>query len=69
MKKCLVCDRNFVEIDEVVSINDEFYHSKCVDFAPIKWAVFRHDDEFIGVAADDDKGMAFDLMDEGDYIE
>lgn len=69
MKKCLVCHQNFENIEEALRVNEEFYHSKCVDLAPTEWAVFRKDDEFIGVVTDDDKGMAFDLMDEGDYIE
>lgn len=69
MKKCLVCDQNFEAIEEVVMIDEEFYHDKCVDLAPIEWAAFRHDGEFVGTVTDDDKDMAFDLMDEGDYLE
>lgn len=72
MKTCPICEKAFRQFEDVVKIENKFYHDDCLEVMPIKYCAYNpnEDDEesFIGQFECDDKSWASDMMDDGEYL-
>lgn len=72
MMKCPICEKAFRQFEDVVKIDNKFYHEGCLEVIPIKYCAYNpnEDDEesFIGQFDPDDKSWASDMMNDGDYL-
>lgn len=66
MTRCEECYETFKWDEDVVSVNDDYYHKQCVELVPIGYAVYV-DGEYIGEMEDED--MACFILDTDDYLE
>lgn len=64
MKKCEECYETFKWDDDVVSVNEEYYHARCVELVPTGYVAYVGD-EFIGWVEYED--MACLVLDIDDY--
>lgn len=72
MMKCPICKKAFRQFEDVVKIDNKFYHEECLEVIPIKYCAYNpnEDDEesFIGQFDPDDKSWASYMMKDGDYL-
>lgn len=66
MKKCEECYQTFKWDDDVVSVNEYYYHKDCVEMVPSGYVAFVND-EFLGEVEYED--MACFVLDTDDYLE
>ena len=66
--KCSVCNGYFNWDDDVVIVDDEYYHKNCVELYPTgQFAML--DDEPLGETENDDGDMAFEIFEDGEYVD
>lgn len=72
MKKCPICEKQFREFEDIVEIDDKFYHENCLEIVPIKYCAYNPNEDdsegFIGQFDRDDKSWVSDRMNDGDYL-
>ncbi|WP_079709731.1 hypothetical protein [Paraliobacillus ryukyuensis] len=68
LKKCGACNEEFNWDDDVVEVNGEFYHKDCVTLYPTGYFAML-DDEPLGETENDDGNMAFEILEEGEYLD
>lgn len=68
MKKCEVCGENFSWNSEVVIIDDSLYHKDCISLYPTGYYAML-DGEPLGETENEDGEMAFEILDDGEYVE
>lgn len=68
IKHCKACSEPFHWDDEVIEVKDEFYHKKCVELYPTGYFAML-DDEPLGETENDDGSMAFEILDDDEYLE
>lgn len=72
MKTCPICEKAFRQFEDVVKIENKFYHDDCLEVMPIKYCAYNPNEDaeenFIGQFDRDDKSWASDMMDDGDYL-
>lgn len=66
MKRCEECHETFRWDDDVVNVDDRYYHKECVQLFPSEYVVYVNDD-YIGVVEYED--MACCILDSDDYLE
>lgn len=66
MKTCNECLEVFKWDDDVVNVEDIYFHKDCVELVPSGYVAFAND-EFIGEVEYEDS--AFQVLNEGDYLE
>jgi len=68
LKKCSACEDPFKWSDDVIAVNDEYYHKNCVELYPTgQFAML--DDEPLGETENDDGDMAFEIFEDGEYVD
>lgn len=60
MSKCGACSKHFRWTDDVVVVNDNFYHKDCVSLYPTGYVAFIGDD-CLGETENDDGQMAIEI--------
>lgn len=68
LKKCEACKESFRWLDDVVIVDDEIYHTDCVTLYPIGYIAML-DGEPLGETENEDGQPAYDILDEGEYLE
>lgn len=68
LKRCEACEDLFLWDDDVIEVDDTFYHKNCVEIHPIGYFAML-DDEPLGETENDDGCMAFEILDQGEYLE
>ncbi|HAQ8926893.1 hypothetical protein PMV48_19545 [Enterococcus avium] len=72
MKKCPICESNFKQFEDIVEVENTYYHEDCLEIEPVKYCAYNpnedDEDSFLGQFENDDKSWASDLLDEGDYM-
>ena len=68
MEKCKVCSDYFKWDDEVIEVDDEYYHKDCVTLYPTGYVAFL-DDDFLGETENADGTTAYSILEEGKYID
>lgn len=68
LKKCSVCDEQFRWNADVIIVDDELYHKDCVELYPTSYFAML-DGEVLGVTENEDGQCAFDVLEEGEYME
>lgn len=61
LPKCKACEDEFEEFDDVVEIEDDVYHEKCLEKYP-KGYVYFLDDAFMGDEDDYPAAVAYDVF-------
>lgn len=72
MKKCPVCEKTLASFDDIVRINDQFYHEDCIEIVPAKYRAYipgEGGEGYIGEFTEDDKSWSSDLLEDGEYLE
>ena len=68
VKRCEACNDPFYMSDTIIEVNNEFYHKDCVELYPTGYFAML-DDNPLGETENDDGTEAWDLFDEGEYLE
>lgn len=68
LKKCKACEDPFHWNDDVIEVNDEFYHKNCVELYPTGYFAML-DGEPLGETENEDGSSAFEILDDGEYLE
>lgn len=68
MVKCKACEDEFYWNDELVVVNDHYYHKDCVTLYPAGFVAFL-DDDFLGETENEDGQNAYEVLDEDDLLE
>jgi len=63
MPKCNACNDEFVWNDDVVIVNDEYYHKDCLTLVPAGFYALL-DGEPLGETENDEGQMAFEIFEE-----
>jgi len=66
VKKCDECSETFNWNDDVVNVENRYFHRKCVDIVPVGYVAYV-DGEFLGEVEYED--MACLILNDGDYVE
>ncbi len=66
MKRCEECYQTFKWDEDVVNVNDDYYHKNCVEMVPVEHVAYVNG-EYIGVVEYED--MACFILDTDDYLE
>lgn len=64
MIRCEECYETFKWDDDVVSVNDDYYHKKCVEMVPSEYVIYVNG-EYVGEVEYED--MACFILDTDDY--
>ena len=68
LKECAVCGDPFKWSEDVVVIDDTLRHTRCVTLHPSGYVAFVGD-EYIGETENDNGDMAFEILDDGEFID
>lgn len=68
LKKCSACDDYFEWNDDVIVVDDKFYHRDCVTLYPTGYVAYL-DDEYLGETENDDGDAAFEILEDGEYVD
>lgn len=68
LKRCEACKDPFRWDGEIVIVNDELYHKECVTLYPQGYVAML-DDEVLGETENDEGSEAYDVLDEGEYLD
>ncbi|RST57650.1 hypothetical protein D5F11_021560 [Siminovitchia terrae] len=68
IKRCEACEDPFRWNDDVIEVNDKFYHKNCVELYPTGYFAML-DDEPLGGTENEDGSMAFEILDQDEYLE
>ena len=68
LKRCEACHDHFFQHDDIVVVNDEFYHKDCVSLYPIGYIAML-DGEFLGETENEDGSSAYEILDDGEFLE
>lgn len=68
MEKCKACSDYFEWDDEVIEVDDEYYHKDCVALYPTVYVAFLNGD-CLGETENADGTMAYSIFDDGQYID
>ncbi|MEN2765808.1 hypothetical protein [Ornithinibacillus xuwenensis] len=68
IKRCKACEEPFNWDDDVVEVKNEFYHKDCVSLYPTGYFAML-DDEPLGETENEDGSMAFEILEEDEYLE
>lgn len=63
MKECAACKDEFLWDDDVVIVDDSFYHKDCIDIYPIGYFAML-DGNPLGETENDDGQMACEVIDD-----
>jgi len=66
--KCSVCNGYFNWDDDVVIVDDEYYHENCVELYPMGFIAMLDGDP-LGETENDDGEMACMALNDGEYID
>jgi hypothetical protein len=68
IKHCKACEEPFNWDDDVVEVKNEFYHKDCVSLYPTGYFAML-DDEPLGETENEDGSIAFEILEEDEYLE
>jgi len=68
LKQCGACSEHFQWNDDVIVVNDDIYHKDCVSLYPTSYFAML-DGEVLGETENEDGSMAFEMLDEDEYLE
>ncbi|WEL45971.1 hypothetical protein P0G38_09305 [Enterococcus casseliflavus] len=68
MEKCKACSDYFKWDDEVIEVDDEYYHKDCVTLYPTGYVAFL-DYDCLGETENADGTTAYSIFEEGQYID
>lgn len=71
VKNCPICEKCFTSFEDVVEIDDKYFHEECIEIIPVKYCAYipgDYEEGFLGEFEENDKSWASNLMDEGTYI-
>ncbi|PAE87739.1 hypothetical protein [Shouchella clausii] len=68
MTKCKACEDGFYLYDELVVVNDTYYHKDCVSLYPKSYVAFLGD-AFLGETENEDGQAAYEVLHEDDLLE
>lgn len=68
LKRCEACNDHFKWDDVIVIVDDELYCEDCVTLRPIGFFAML-DGEPLGETENEDGSSAYDILDEGEYLE
>jgi hypothetical protein len=68
LKLCKACEDSFDWRDDVIVVDDDYYHKNCVELYPIGYIAML-DDQPLGETENDDGTMAFEVLEEGEYVD
>lgn len=66
MRKCDECVEVFKWDDDIVNVDDRYFHKDCVELIPMGYIAFVDDDPIGEVEYED---MACFILNDGDYLE
>lgn len=68
VKQCEACSEPFQWDDDVIEVKDNYYHKNCVELYPTGYFAML-DDEPLGETENDDGSMAFEVLEDDEYLE
>lgn len=68
IKHCKSCIEPFRWDDDVILVEDDIYHKDCVSLYPTGYFAML-DDEPLGETENEDGSMAFEIMEDDEYLE
>lgn len=68
LKRCEACEDPFQWDDDVIEVERKFYHKNCVELYPIGYFAML-DDEPLGETENEDGQMAFEILEDDEYLE
>ncbi len=68
LEKCKACSDYFKWDDDVIQVDNDYYHKDCVTLYPTGYCAFLYED-YLGETENDDGDMAFSLLSKGEYID
>ncbi|HHB0756531.1 hypothetical protein ACPTFN_12935 [Enterococcus faecalis] len=68
LEKCKACSDYFKWDDDVIQVDNDYYHRDCVTLYPTGYCAFLYED-CLGETENDDGDMAFNLLSKGTYID
>lgn len=68
LKLCEACEDPFSWNTDVIIVDDRFYHKDCVELYPVDYFAML-DDEPLGETENEDGNMAFEILEDGEYLE
>lgn len=73
MKKCPICEEVFHGFDDIIIVENTYYHEKCLDVIAVRFCAYNPNDDdedsFLGQFDLDDKTWASYIMEDGEYLE
>ncbi|MGQ4233992.1 hypothetical protein [Enterococcus faecalis] len=68
LEKCKACSDYFKWDDDVIQVDNDYYHKDCVTLYPTGYYAFIGED-CLGVTENDGGSLACSLLNEGTYID
>lgn len=68
LKQCSACDNPFKWNNDVIIVDDKFYHKDCVEIYATGYFAML-DGEVLGETENEDGNYAYDVLEEGEYME
>ncbi|MBW8350750.1 hypothetical protein K0H71_15040 [Bacillus sp. IITD106] len=68
IKRCEACSDPFRWNDEIIIVDDTLYHKDCVSLYPSGYIAML-DGEFLGETENEDGNGAYDILNDGEYLE
>ena len=68
LKYCNACDDPFKWDDEIIQVDNDYYHKGCVTLYPTGYCAFI-DDNYLGETENSDGDMAYSLLSENEYVD